>query len=114
MHTDRLKLYQALVDKGDVDKETVQVLRLLLQARVKPKSGGVKIPNDKPTLLELKAKYAHSDPLTLSEYLIDAKPKDKTLVHLYLNRLQEQPADVEANVMEGLDWDSAQLERCII
>jgi len=101
MYKDRLEIYQALVDKGDVGKQTVAALRLWLQ-------GGVKIPTDKPTLLELKAKYAHSVPLTLSEYLIDAKPKDKALVLLYLSRLQ-QPADGEATVMEGLDEDFAQL-----
>jgi len=108
MYKDRLEIYQALVDKGDVGKQTVAALRLWLQVRVKPKSGGAKIPTDKPTLLELKAKYAHSVPLTLSEYLIDAKPKDKALVLLYLSRLQ-QPADGEATVMEGLDEDFAQL-----
>ena len=108
MYKDRLEIYQALVDKGDGDKQTVAALRLWLQVRVKPKSGGVKIPTHRPTLLELKAKYAHSVPLTLSEYLIDAKPKDKALVLVYLSRLQ-QPADGEATGMEGLNEDFAQL-----
>ena len=108
MYKDRLKIYQANVDKGDVDKQTVQALRLWLQVRVKTKSDGVKIPMDKPNLLELKAKYALRDPLTLREYLIDAKPKDEALVMSYLTRLQ-QPADGEATVMEGLDEDFAQL-----
>ena len=101
-HNKRLKMYQALVDKGDVDKETVQVLKLWLQVRVKAKIDGVKIPMDKPSLLELKAKYALRNPLTLREYLIDAKPKDEALVMSYLTRLH-QPTDGEATVMQGLD-----------
>jgi len=103
-HQRRLRAYEALVREGDHNKETVQVLKLWLQVRVKPKTDGVKIPGTRPKLLELKAKIALRNPLTLKEYLIDAKPKDEALVALYLESLEEQPAEGEANVV--LEGDS--------